>query len=286
MLTLQDRAHSKPTETEFRIRRNCIVSWGSLACMREWFPNPSGQPTFPIQIVIVTRNGVPFPAVYKDGKLQQSAVIPSFGVWRLAPAYECDLIRILIEPCTRLGAAILSRLAEFEEAITGNLDTLVRHSTRAIESRQSGSLHRLLFSLAGVEFVGNDGLEQWASDHRVRYLLQLLDCPGDEDSLIALVEDACQHLDLSVSHCRALFHAHVGLSLRTYRRWQRTRRALELLSSGNPLSLIAHQVGFSSISHLSRVFSEFFGCSPSRFRRMFQVINGIGVYDAQSGYAD
>lgn len=41
------------------------------------------------------------------------------------------------------------------------------------------------------------------------------------------------------------------------------RRAAALLSSGQPLTEIAHAVGFADSAHLTRTFKGFFGLTPS-----------------------
>jgi len=48
----------------------------------------------------------------------------------------------------------------------------------------------------------------------------------------------------------------------------RLRRSAELLQrSGLPIATVGRRVGFSSRSHFSRQFSEYFGESPAQFRR-------------------
>lgn len=254
------------------LRRNCLVTWGTLTCVREW-ATPRREPkTYPMQLLLTVRNGLPFPAIDYDGRVRTVAVVPSFGSWEVLPTYECDLLRVLVEPCTRLGAAIMREAESFEQQLGDTAEELLVLIAAAIETRDCQPLYRHLFALAGVDFVGDDCLDLWTSDHRVRQLLRVIEDFGDRENSHALLSMVSSDFGLSHSHFRALFHDHVGLSLRTYRRWHRTRKALPLLGTQAPLARIAATVGFSNISHFSRVFSEFFGCSPSRFRRIVQIL--------------
>ena len=69
-----------------------------------------------------------------------------------------------------------------------------------------------------------------------------------------------------VALARAFRRVH-GLSLTTYRRRARVRRAVELLSSTRlPLADVALESGFTDQSHFCRVFRSETGVTPARFR--------------------
>lgn len=71
-----------------------------------------------------------------------------------------------------------------------------------------------------------------------------------------------------VALARAFRREH-GCSLTAYRRRARVRRAIELLTSTRmPLAEIAGESGFSDQSHLSRIFREELGATPSSFRSL------------------
>lgn len=70
-------------------------------------------------------------------------------------------------------------------------------------------------------------------------------------------------------HLTRVFRRHAGVSVGTYRRQimvQEARRQIE--ETDFDLTTIAHSIGFSDQSHMSRLFKIAFGCSPSDYRRM------------------
>lgn len=83
--------------------------------------------------------------------------------------------------------------------------------------------------------------------------------------------DSLEHLADQIGYsmyymCRA-FRATTGTTIHEYRRQLRLRRALELVvDSGNDLSSVAHDLGYSSHSHFTECFRKVFGVTPSTFR--------------------
>ena len=84
--------------------------------------------------------------------------------------------------------------------------------------------------------------------------------------------------DISLSHITAIFHYNqqymgrlfkkeTGLSIREYILQQRLRRAKLLLDSSTaPVSELAGQVGFNSVTYFNRQFKETYGMSPTGYR--------------------
>lgn len=68
---------------------------------------------------------------------------------------------------------------------------------------------------------------------------------------------------LSESRLAHLFTQEVGISIRQYLLWVKMRYAAELFVRNRPLSQIAHDIGFSDSSHLSRTFTRYFALTPS-----------------------
>jgi AraC-like DNA-binding protein len=94
-----------------------------------------------------------------------------------------------------------------------------------------------------------------------------------ERAIELLHDDPCYPLDalaarngLSYGRMSRLFAESVGISLRSYQLWQKTRRALLLLPSGRTLTEIAAETGFTDLSHLSRVLQQAFGAPVSYFQ--------------------
>lgn len=85
--------------------------------------------------------------------------------------------------------------------------------------------------------------------------------------------DGSDHVDLArLSHeaglsprqMRHAFARDVGLSMRAYLRWKRLRRAIAAVEEGASLSAAAAAAGFADSAHLSRVFRDQFGMTPTQ----------------------
>ncbi|MCL6444065.1 MAG: AraC family transcriptional regulator [Alicyclobacillus sp.] len=81
------------------------------------------------------------------------------------------------------------------------------------------------------------------------------------------VDDAAKKMNLSPSHFCRVFKRKVGMTLIQYINLLRVQQAEKLLGDSLlPISVIAHQVGYSSITHFERVFRKYKNVSPSEFR--------------------
>ncbi|WP_437941674.1 helix-turn-helix domain-containing protein [Sorangium sp. So ce341] len=69
---------------------------------------------------------------------------------------------------------------------------------------------------------------------------------------------------LSPRQMRHAFARGVGLPMRAYLRWKRLRRAVAAVEGGASLSAAAAAAGFADSAHLSRVFREQFGITPTQ----------------------
>jgi len=110
----------------------------------------------------------------------------------------------------------------------------------------------------------------------------------DRRSLTRLVEVIDAHLrihpsaaelgimvGLSPSHFARKFRQTVGLSLQRFVNRRRLRRSLTRLAAGDePLAAIALDLGFSSQSHFTRLFSELTGMTPASYRRQSRPVSG------------
>lgn len=83
---------------------------------------------------------------------------------------------------------------------------------------------------------------------------------GDHGDLARLAQEA----GLSPRQMRHAFARDVGLPMRAYLRWRRLRRAIAAVEEGASLSVAAVAGGFADGAHLSRVFREQFGMTPSQ----------------------
>ena len=80
---------------------------------------------------------------------------------------------------------------------------------------------------------------------------------------------------MSPSHFARKFRRSTGLSLHRFVNQRRIRRALAVLQeSSHPLSVVAHDLGFSSHSHFTRLFTKTTGMSPTTYQQQFRRIVG------------
>jgi AraC-like DNA-binding protein len=80
---------------------------------------------------------------------------------------------------------------------------------------------------------------------------------------------------LSPGHFARKFHQSAGLSLNRFINKRRIAASFALLQQGKtPLAEIALDLGFSSQSHFTRLFSGLTGCSPDQFRRLHRRMVG------------
>jgi len=92
-----------------------------------------------------------------------------------------------------------------------------------------------------------------------RRMCAYLDGAGHAD-LASLAREA----GLSPRQMRHTFARDVGLSMRAYQRWKRLHRAVAAVERGASLSAAAASAGFADSAHLTRVFREQFGMTPSQ----------------------
>jgi AraC-like DNA-binding protein len=93
----------------------------------------------------------------------------------------------------------------------------------------------------------------------VRRMCASLDGSGHTD-LASLSREA----GLSPRQMRHMFARDVGLPMRAYLRWKRLHRAMAAVEEGASLSAAAAAAGFADSAHLTRVFREQFGMTPTQ----------------------
>jgi AraC family transcriptional regulator len=86
---------------------------------------------------------------------------------------------------------------------------------------------------------------------------------GDCVGLVELGEAIGVH----PTHLARVFRAHYGVSVGEYgRRLKVARAATEVAGSDTPLAVIAMRAGFSDQSHFTRLFKQYVGTTPARYR--------------------
>lgn len=126
-------------------------------------------------------------------------------------------------------------------------------------------LARVACQLTGLP-IGNSPIER-LSPGTLRNILKIIE---DQIGESIVVEDLASEAKLSRSHFTRAFKATVGESPQAYILDRRVKRAQSLLSSDEfNLAEVADMTGFSSQSHLSRVFKKRIGTTPGKYRSAF-----------------
>jgi len=100
----------------------------------------------------------------------------------------------------------------------------------------------------------------------LNFLEQTLTQPLDIDQL-------CRHVRMSRSKLYVEFKKQLGCSPGEYQQQLRLKAAAEAIRAGKTVTVACYEVGFNDLSHFSRRFSQFFGCSPSQFRSKYFDMN-------------
>ena len=75
-------------------------------------------------------------------------------------------------------------------------------------------------------------------------------------------------LYINESYLARTFKKETGSTLLDYHNRVRCQKAAELLTdTESPIAFISGETGFCSSSHFTRIFKEFYGCTPSEYRR-------------------
>ncbi|KLV04120.1 AraC family transcriptional regulator [Photobacterium aquae] len=104
-----------------------------------------------------------------------------------------------------------------------------------------------------------------ASDPRLRKVCEAIaENPNHQDSLLQWAERA----NVSSRTLSRLFRAEIGLSFVEYRQQARLFAALILLAQGMPVTRVALEVGFTSVSAFNRLFKQSFAVTPGAFMQI------------------
>lgn len=137
---------------------------------------------------------------------------------------------------------------QVEETVLGLLDTIC-HARASCERRKAQQRFR------------RSPRHQRVADSARAYVDEHL-CES-----VAL-QDIARASAISQFHLCRIFKQQMGMTLHTYRTLQRLGRVVEVMARDEraDLTRLALDTGFSSHSHLCRVFRRHLGCSPSHYR--------------------
>lgn len=99
-------------------------------------------------------------------------------------------------------------------------------------------------------------------------LAQVCRCIREQYARPLTLEDVAGAYDVSPCYLSRMFKKMTGLSFSRYRNAVRISSAKGFLAqAGMPVSAVAEQCGFESATHFGRVFKEFTGTTPLKYRK-------------------
>lgn len=144
-------------------------------------------------------------------------------------------------------------------------------TARDAEVRKDSAARRLILRL---QELSGGGLPAWHSDTSVfdRATLQrFIDYVDAHLRLAPTLTAMAVVAALSPSHFARKFWLSTGLSLQRFVNRRRVLASIPLLKAdAAPLAHIALDLGFSSQSHFTRLFSDLTGMTPAKYRKQFR----------------
>lgn len=141
----------------------------------------------------------------------------------------------------------------------------------ATDLRKDEAARSLLLRLVQL---GGGAMPDWHADdstfdgRTVRYLVSCVDAHLRAPPSLS---DLARLVGLSPSHFAKKFRNSTGLSLHRLVNRRRLFAALELLKEqSQPVARVALDLGFSSQSHFTHLFSSLIGMTPARYQKQFK----------------
>lgn len=124
-----------------------------------------------------------------------------------------------------------------------------------------------LFELSGA------GTPDWDDDASIfdrRTLLGLTAFVDEHLRIAPSLSDMSMRVGMSPSHFAKKFRHTTGLSMGRFVNRRRIWRSLEILKTDSPLASVALDLGFSSQSHFTHMFSHLTGMTPAKYQKQFK----------------
>jgi AraC-like DNA-binding protein len=125
--------------------------------------------------------------------------------------------------------------------------------------------------------LSGGGSPDWHDDASVFDRRTMDDLVAYIDAHLAVapsLSDMAWRVGISPSHFAKKFRQSTGLSLCRFINRRRIHRSLDILKTDSPLTSIALNLGFSSQSHFTRIFSGLTGTTPAKYQKRFRSIVG------------
>lgn len=142
------------------------------------------------------------------------------------------------------------------------------------ELRKDEAARRLVLRLQELSGAGTPDWHDDASVFERRALRSLVSHIDEHLRIAPSLSELALLVGMSPSHFARKFRQTTGLSLQRFINRRRILRSLELLKTDSSLASIALDLGFSSQSHLSRLFSGLTGTTPAKYRKQVRRVAG------------
>ena len=149
--------------------------------------------------------------------------------------------------------------------LLARLDLPVASSTLEKQSRLIEVLGEFIASVAVTNSSTNHEIEMH-TPNEPKSISQIKEFLNANYQQNVTIEDLAELTHLNRAYLMRTFRRVVGMPPYTYLLQVRIERAKTLLSQGNALSLVAHEVGFADQSHLTRHFKTLTALTPRQYQ--------------------
>ena len=156
------------------------------------------------------------------------------------------------------------------ESCMDKLMVPVRPDGDAEDLRKDEVARRLILRLFELSGAGSPDWNDDASIFDRRTLLGLTAYVDEHLRIAPSLSDMSLRVGMSPSHFARKFRHSTGLSVGRFVNRRRIWRSLETLTTDSPLASVAIDLGFSSQSHFTRIFSGLTGMTPAKYKKQFR----------------
>lgn len=212
-------------------------------------------------VVLISLSGAPFVLKAGSVELETRAALVSPQVGRAFSLAAEGVASINIEPShpawRGLAGVTTSAVCLSQAAYAASLDALIRCAEGLADFDEAVAV------FDDVLHITSDMLDVAATPVRGRTDM-LLDMIMETPPAECAFDDLRRVAAVSAGRLSHLFRDEVGLSIRSFMAWRRTKAALQLLGRRPSATEVAHELGFSDSAHLTHTLRGSIGILPSR----------------------
>lgn len=185
-----------------------------------------------------------------------------------------DHLQVLADAESLKPCSSLRRILTHDDAVLEScMDTLTapaRPDGDAEDLRKDEVARRVVLRLFELSGAGTPDWNDDASIFDRRTLLALTGYVDEHLRIAPSLSDVSIRVGMSPSHFAKKFRHTTGLSMGRFVNRRRILRSLEILKTDSPLASVALDLGFSSQSHFTRIFSGLTGMTPAKYQKQFR----------------